>query len=85
MVSVTTASLSTILNDKLNVSETLEQARRALAAHREWMERRVGNNFVFPDTHLEEGSLKPIPASWAVGTAPFQPDNGNLGKKILLK
>ena len=58
-----------LFSDKtLSVADTLEQATKALAAHREWMGRRVGLTSVHPDTLQEEECPKPKPASWALGT-----------------
>lgn len=54
---------------KLSVASTLEQATKALNAHRAWMRRRVGENSVSPDTLLEGEDPEHKLATWAVGTA----------------
>ena len=58
---------------KLSVSETLEHATEALAAHRAWMKRRVVRNSVSPATHPKEESLSPKQVPRVIADAPSQP------------
>ena len=67
------------LDRELSVAATLEQATKALAAHRAWMRRRVQDNKVFPDTLLEGDSPEHGPASWAIGTLPSQGQSSSRG------
>ena len=68
------------LERKLNVVDTLEQATKALAAHRHWMQRRSALSpapdaeFSSADERPEKKKIADQPVNWALGSAPFQVD-----------
>ena len=55
---------------KLSAAETLDQAKQALEAHKDWMRRRVQNSVV-PSPDLLEDLEPPAPkqAPWAIDPA----------------
>ncbi len=62
------------LGRKLDISETLEHATEALAAHRAWMMKRRVQNFVSMSP-LDEATVDRT--AWALGGAPLAPNEGN--------